>query len=454
MLAGGQRMSLGRLAKGKDAGPLALAEHAQSPIASRMWKEQHQNPMRSLERSTGEGLDRLPVLVRPTARVAFVSTYPPAVCGLASFTESLCGALALNRGSRDGIDVVELVDDPRIRCKDRPEVIARLNPADPLSIRITTERLSTHDVVVLQHEYGIWGPDMGRAVIEFADALQSGLITTLHTLLPQPGRLQEDIIKGLADRSMFTVVQTHRARDLLSARYRVDPGSIVVIPHGTSRSFRSVAHARSSLLPHGPPSLLTWGLIGPGKGLEWSLQAVGLLKESYPDIRYTIAGRTHPKVLARQGEAYRERIFGIVSKLGLENDVVFIDEYLSQGMLDDLLVDATIAVLPYDSTDQMVSGVLVEAASSAVPVVATAFPHAIELAQSGAAVTVRHQNPDALANAIGSLLESEAALRDMAHAQSRIAIGLEWGNVAREYQHLIDAVVRARTVTNRASTAS
>ena len=410
--------------------------------------------MRKLEQSNGEGPNPLSVLARPTARAAFVSTYPPAVCGLASFTESLCGAIALNRGSRHGLDVVELVEDPRIPHNERAQVIARLDPADPLSIQKSAESIGGHDVVILQHEYGIWGPDMGRAVIEFADALENGLITTLHTLLPRPSVVQEEIIKRLSDRSTFTVVQTQIAKDLLARRYRIDPRSIVVIPHGTGRSLRSVAHARSTLPRRDSPNLLTWGLIGPGKGLEWSLQAVGMLKDSYPDIRYKIAGRTHPKVLAREGEAYRDRLLEIVSILRLEDHVEFIDDYLSQDMLDDLLRDATIAVLPYDSTDQMVSGVLVEAVSATVPVVATSFPHAVELSASGAALAVPHRSPQALTHAIGGLLDSETALAGMARAQSRIAIELEWGNVADEYDRLINAVVRAKSLTGRVPTAS
>ena len=410
--------------------------------------------MRRVEQSNGQGSKPLPVLARPTARAAFVSTYPPAVCGLASFTESLCEAIALNRGSRDGIDIIELVEDPCIPHNERSEVIARLDPADPLSIRNTADAIDRHDVVVLQHEYGIWGPDMGRSVVEFADALENDLITTLHTLLPQPSVLQEEIIKSLSDRSTFTVVQTQIAKDLLAHRYRVDPRSIEVIPHGTGRSLRSVAHARSTLARHGSPNLLTWGLIGPGKGLEWSLQAVGTLKDSYPDIHYTIAGRTHPKVLAREGEAYRDRLLEIVSMLGLEDHLEFIDDYLSQDMLDDLLRDTTIAVLPYDSTDQMVSGVLVEAISATVPVVATTFPHAVELSRSGAALAVPHRSPQALTKAIESLLESETALADMARAQSRIALGLEWGHVAHKYDRLINAVVRTSSLTSHVPTAS
>ncbi len=400
--------------------------------------------MKNFDETVGKRPNGIPVLTRPMARVALVSTYPPAMCGLATFTESLHGALALDRGRGFGLDVIELLDDPGSPPNDRQEVIARLDPADPTSIRAAAERLAGHDVVILQHEYGIWGPDLGRGVIEFVDMLHSGLITTLHTLLPRPSRIQEEIIKGLAQRSMFTVVQTRSGRDLLVRRYRVDPRSIVVIPHGTGRSLRSVAEARRRHLRSGAPRLLTWGLIGPGKGLEWSLRALALLKESHPDIRYTIAGRTHPKVLASEGEVYRQSLLPIVSSLGLGDNVDFIDDYLSQDTLDGLLTDTTIAVLPYDSPDQMVSGVLVEAVSATVPVVATAFPHAVELAEAGAAATVPHCSPDSLAEAISRLLKSGTALEEMARAQRRIAVEFEWSRAAREYDRLIGAIVGAK----------
>lgn len=392
-----------------------------------------------MTKNGGWPLNRIPLLTRPMARVAFVGTYPPAMCGIATFTESLRDALELDRGY--GPDVVELVDGPEVPPNDRQEVIARLDPADPTSLREAAERLAGHDVVILQHEYGIWGPHMGRAVLDFAGMVRGGLITTLHTLLPRPSRLQAEIISELARLSTFTVVQTLSAMDLLSRRYRAYSRSIVVIPHGTDRSLRSVADARHARVRYGAPRLLTWGLIGPGKGLEWSLRALALLKESYPNVHYTIAGRTHPKVLAREGESYRQSLLAIVSSLGLEDNVEFIDDYLSRDELDRLLLDTTITVLPYDSTDQMVSGVLVEAVSATVPVVATTFPHAAELAEVGAVAAVPNRNPEALAEAIGRLLGSETALRDIARRQGRIAVGLEWTSVAREYDRLIDAVV-------------
>jgi glycosyltransferase involved in cell wall biosynthesis len=166
-----------------------------------------------------------------------------------------------------------------------------------------------------------------------------------------------------------------------------------------------------------------------------------MLGEAYPDLRYTIAGRTHPKVLIREGETYRRRLEQLVRTLGLQRRVEFIDGYMPENLLHDLLLDATIVVMPYDSTEQMVSGVLVEAVSANVPVVATAFPHALELAGEGAVVTVPHRSPEALARSIAHLLDSPAALDEMSGAQRRLAPGLEWTNVAFQYEMLASSLV-------------
>ena len=393
--------------------------------------------------------------VRSQPDVAFVSTYPPAMCGLATFTSSLRSAMAETRGDSRGLDILELIDGTSQGVVARPEVIASIDPADSLSLLKSADRLSGYDAVIIQHEYGIWGPDMGWSVVDFVSRLKPKVITALHTLLADPTADQREIIEVLAERSAFTIVPTQASKDLIAARYRVDPRSMVVVPHGTSPFLRSVARLRAlGLHPRKPPSLLTWGLIGPGKGLEWSLRAVAQLKVHYPEVVYTIAGRTHPKVLRHEGETYRRSLEAIVSELDLHDNVEFIDDYVSESMLRDLLLDATVVVLPYDSTEQIVSGVMVEAIAAGVPVVATTFPHSVELAAQGAVSTGAHRSPDAIAHAIARLVEDSTAWEEMMAAQSRIAPGLEWTNVALEYEGLIESLAMPSASMRHASPAS
>lgn len=390
----------------------------------------------------------------PHPSIAFLSTYPPTMCGLATFTASLRNAMVESRGSAQGLDVVDLSDDPSTELL-RPEVVATMNPGEPWSIRRAVDQIADHDIVVAQHEYGIWGPDMGASILDFLEMIDNPLITTLHTLLRRPTAIQKEIIEALNARSRFTIVPTRGARDLLVESYDVDLESVVIVPHGTDRLHRSVARLRSyetaQILS---PRLLSWGLIGPGKGLEWGIQAVAALVERWPRIRYTIAGRTHPKVLTREGETYRRALESLVSELGIESNVVFIDDYLSDDRLQELLLEATAAVLPYDSSEQMVSGVLVEAVSAAVPVIATPFPHAMEMAREGAVAVVPHRDSGAIAESVAALLDSPAAIRDMVRAQRAVSAELDWANVATRYEDLIESAIRDSTAMSHVSTAS
>jgi len=381
----------------------------------------------------------------PSPRVGFVSTYPPTACGLASFTFSLRGAMARHRGSDDGLGIVRVSDGDDIGgVAVGTEVVAHLDPRDTRSLAAAAQRLSRLDAVILQHEYGIYGPGSGKAVLDLVNQIDAPLITTLHTVITEPTEVQQRILEHLVASSASTVLLTRAARRLLIDRYRIDSGSTIVIPHGTVcasvRQAGAVCGDVGSSISN--PTLFTWGLIGPGKGLEWSLLAVERLRHRFPGLTYVIAGRTHPKVLDASGEAYRIALMELVERLGLDRTVEFIDEYLPQESLHELLRKATTVLLPYDSTEQVVSGVLVEAVAAFVPIVATAFPHAVELAEEGAVLTVPHQSPQALVDATTDLLDSPQTRERMIQSQRRLAPGLEWASVAAQYERAVRNVAR------------
>lgn len=393
---------------------------------------------------------QLPAIPHPAnPSVAFVSTYPPAVCGLATFTASLRAALARIRGSDRGLGIVAL-DEDGLGPPEGGAVVAAMDPGDPWSVRSAAERVAGYDVVVLQHEYGIWGPDMGVAVLDFVNRLDNRLITTLHTLLTDPTPMQRRIVESLLRSSSVTVVPTRGARRQLLRDYSIDPRTVAVVPHGT----RQPRHAGSVFVrlgDSGGPRLLTWGLIGPGKGIETALEAVAAIRQAHPDVIYTIAGRTHPKVLAHEGEAYRRRLETMARDLGIEANVEFIDKYMPTEDLDVLLLGTDMVLLPYDSTEQMVSGVLVEAVSAHVPVVATGFPHAKELAGVGAVVTTPHRDPRSMARAVSGLLDSPHARNEVIGAQRMVAAELDWDVVARAYEELIELTLLDAAVVSHVS---
>jgi glycosyltransferase involved in cell wall biosynthesis len=217
-----------------------------------------------------------------------------------------------------------------------------------------------------------------------------------------------------------------------------------VIPHGAA------SHTSAPRAPHDRPHLLTWGLLGPGKGIEWALRALAVLKDLDPMPAYTVAGRTHPKVLEAHGDVYRESLLKLAADIGVSDAVRWADVYLDQASLSRLIRSADVVVLPYDSTEQVTSGVLIEAVGAGVPVVATEFPHAVELLADGPGLLVPHQDPEAMAAGIRHLL----AAPDVTGSLTGLTGGptLRWPAVAARYQALAAHLLAARVPVTASTT--
>jgi glycosyltransferase involved in cell wall biosynthesis len=177
-------------------------------------------------------------------------------------------------------------------------------------------------------------------------------------------------------------------------------------------------------------------LLGPGKGIEWAVEALAGLQDLRPAPRYVVAGETHPHVLARDGESYREAVVARAERLGVGHALELVDRYLAPRELRDLVLAADVVVLPYDSTDQVTSGVLIEAVTARRPVVATAFPHAVELLSSGAGIVVGQRDVEAMTDALRRVLTEPATAARMVAAAERLAPDLTWAAVAERYRLL------------------
>jgi glycosyltransferase involved in cell wall biosynthesis len=318
------------------------------------------------------------------------------------------------------------------------------------------EALNATDVVIVQHEYGIYdGPD-GDEVIRLMDEITVPMMLIAHTVVSEPSAGQRSVLERASARADVVVVMTATARERLLAAFSVAPEKIVVIPHGaatppaaTSVDVResSISHAAcASEAQSRRPRLLTWGLLGPGKGIEWAIDAVAELDGLDPAPTYLIAGATHPKVREQAGERYREMLQDRAVRSAAASRISFDDSYRDLESLTSLIRSADLIVLPYDSDDQVTSGVLVDAVAAGRPVVSTAFPHAVELLASGAGVVVQQRNPHALAAAIRSVLENPKLARAMAAEARRLAPDLSWAAVAARYEAVAAGFVRDRPV--------
>ena len=362
-----------------------------------------------------------------------LSTFPPTPCGLATFSAALADGLSA-RGAT--VDVVRVADgaSPAV---DR--VVGELRTGSPSSAEACSDLLNRGDVAVIQHEYGLYGGADGDEVLGVIAALKVPSIVVAHTILSDPTPHQRSVLVAVAAMADQVVVMSHAARDRLCDGFDVDPTKVTMIPHGAAN-----AAARPPVRPAGPPTLLTWGLLGPGKGIERVIDAMLLLRDLRMRPRYLVAGRTHPKVLAADGEAYRNARIQQAWHHGVAASVSFDDDYRDVATLTALVQSSAVVVLPYDSTDQVTSGVLVDAVAAGRPVVATAFPHAVELLASGAGLVVDHDDPDALAMALHRVLTEDDLAASMAAEAARLAPSMGWPVVAGAYLDLADRLLAER----------
>ena len=370
-------------------------------------------------------------------RVGIVSTYPPTRCGIARYTGALVRHLAQVAPDLE-VDVARVIDDGPLDS-GIGSVGIEFHPRSPVSVRAAARHLNRCDAVIIQHEYGIFGDNDGESVMGLTELLAPPVVTVAHTVLANPSDRQRAILETLHERSSM-VVLSEAARSALAKSYDIPRSEIVVIPHG---SRWAPAPARV-----GPRrEIVTWGLLGPGKGLELAIDAMTSLRDIDPLPRYRIVGRTHPVVARRSGRAYRRMLEEMVRSRGLQDIVEFVDRYLDDDALYELVADSDVVVTPYESMEQVTSGVLVDAVAAGRPVVATRFPHAVELLGGGAGLLVERE-PAALATGIRSLLEDDYVYGRALETVAGTASEIGWESSAEKYADLLRSLVPASLTVN------
>jgi glycosyltransferase involved in cell wall biosynthesis len=372
-------------------------------------------------------------------RYGFLSTYPPTRCGLATFTEALAGVIA--RGEPEESRIVRVLDDltPIVTATTAPgaRIIGTLFPENRRSSAEAARALSAGDIAIVQHEYGIYGGVDGRDVLDVLDALRVPCIVVLHTVLDSPTVGQRTVLEQVAAQASAIVVMTQAAHDLLATRYSVPMRRVSVIPHGVPEWTHT-----SPVAPAEHPTIVTWGLIGPGKGIEWGIRAMAELADLDPRPRYLVAGQTHPKVLAQFGDVYRDGLHQLIADLDLTDRVTLDASYLGTPELAAFVQSADVVLLPYDSRNQVTSGVLVEAIAAGKHVVATGFPHAVELLDRDTGTIVAHEDPHAIATGLRAAITGLRAPRTDLVPVPKSALG--WSEVAAQYRELATHLLAER----------
>ncbi len=366
-------------------------------------------------------------------RTAFVSTYSPHRCGIATFTYDLATTVgqreivALHPQGAPGPYPVEVRH--RIRRDVQSDYAAAARTLSDSGI----------DVVSIQHEYGIWGGDDGAYVLDFVRALQIPAVATLHTVLRRPTPSQRRILTELVDATAATVVMSQAAASLLTHAYAVDPARLDIIPHGVPHlPLVAPDTVKPRLGLEGRAVILSFGLLGPGKGYESAIAAMPAIVKAVPSVLYVILGATHPDLIRSEGEKYRRSLEATAASLGVTDHVQFVDRFVGRVELGTWLEAADVFVTPYPNLEQIVSGTLSYAMGAGKAIVSTPYAYARELLAHGRGKLVPAGAPDALAESLIGLLQDpdlRASLGKRAYSHSR---GMVWPEVGAAYRRVFD----------------
>ena len=369
---------------------------------------------------------RMTAEAKQIAKIALIGNFLPRQCGLATFTTDVFEAMR-SRFPDVAVDVYAMDDHPG-RYAYPPEVTCAIPEQDLSGYLDAARRIeaSGADAIWLQHEYGIFGGPCGEYILTLLDRTTLPVVVTLHTVLEQPNADQRRVMEGLLRRAARVVVMAERARDILTRVYGANPKQIAMIPHGVpDRALADPDTMKDRFGWAGRQVVLTFGLLSPGKGIETVIEALPAVVERHPDLLYVVLGATHPNLVARDGEAYRDRLKALADERGIGDHVQFIDEFVVYDRLIDYLQAADVYCTPYKNPAQITSGTLAYAVGVGKAVVSTPYVHASEILDEGHGVLVPFDDVQGFASAIDTLLTDETgrhALSERAYARGRTMI--------------------------------
>jgi len=375
-------------------------------------------------------------------RIAVVGNYLPRRCGIATFTTDLCEAMAAEFPEATVFAVP--VNDAAAEYDYPPRVRFEIAEAELASYRGAADFLNVSgiDLVCLQHEFGIFGGPAGSHVLALLRDLRIPLVTTLHTVLRDPDPRQRRVLQEVTDRSDRVIVMSDTAAEFLRAVHGVSPGKIDVIPHGIPDvPFVDPNFYKDKFEVEGKSVLLTFGLLGPNKGIEHVIEALPEIVRTHPDVVYVVLGATHPHVKRSDGESYRLSLERLARVRGVERNVAFYNRFVSLEELIEFIGAADVYLTPYLNEAQIVSGTLAYAAGAGKAVISTPYWYARELLAGERGVLVPFADSKAIANAVCELLDDEPRRHAMRKRAYMLGREMTWRAVAARY---IESFTEAR----------
>lgn len=380
----------------------------------------------------------------PRVKALYVSTYIPRECGIATYTKDLTNAINLLNPYYLA-DIIA-IDDEHLGGKklsypwevkykiDQNNLKSWLNAADYIN-------QSGAEVVVLQHEFGIYGGPQGEMIIPFVEAIKKPIVVTFHTVIPQPSEQYRTIVSRLGARANAIVVMVNTAVTRLVKDYGLDEAKIVVVPHGVPDiPFTPSAVAKKELSLGDDNIIMSFGLVSRGKGYEHVVEALPAILKKHPSTKFLILGETHPVILRQEGESYRESLQKRAEELGVADALVFVNRYLDLEEIVDYLKATDIYITPFINLDQITSGTLSYAVGAGRACISTPYLYAQEVLDGNRGMLVPPSDGSAIAAAAIELLDNPKKRLEIAKKAYAYGRNMIWPSVALRHLDLFELV--------------
>jgi len=381
-------------------------------------------------------------------RVAFIASSVPRRCGIATFTADL--AAAVKAADPTVRILAAAIDEPGAARPYGPDVRWRIRQEEGSTYRDAAVAISASnvDIVNVQHEFGLYGVWHDGTYDDhlrlFLENCSKPVVTTLHTVPPDPEPWARETVRSISERSEQVVVMGTTAARLLRDTYGIRQPP-VVIEHGMPAiEPRGRRRLKRQLGVEDRPIISTFGLVDPRKGLEYVIEAMPEIVARHPNALYLVVGQTHPELLRRQGEAYRNSLAALAGRLGMSGHVKFVNQYLTQREVVDYLLAADVYVTPYLDPNQITSGTLAYALGAGKAIVSTPYLHAQEVLDRGRGILVPFRDAAAVASAVNCILRDPQRKRELEARAYEYGKEMAWPAIGRRVLALMRDVLDHR----------
>jgi glycosyltransferase involved in cell wall biosynthesis len=380
-----------------------------------------------------------------TNEILFVSSFPPRECGIATYTQDLMNSISEKFGNSFSLSVCALENNnqSKLYSKDVKYVLNTSNYLDYINIACNINNDKNIKIVFIQHEFGLFAGEFGEMLLYFLYSLDKPFIIAFHTVLPTPSEKRKHLINSIISASSGVVVMTQNSKEILKKDYLIADEQITVIHHGTHLVDATKKNElKSNFDVEGKFIFSTFGLLSSGKSIETALDALPAVKEKNPNVIYYILGKTHPEIVKKEGEKYREFLEKKVLDLGITTNVIFVNRYLSLEDLIEYLQLTDVYLFTSKDPHQAVSGTFSYAMSCSCPIISTPIPHAREMLKDNAGIIVDFQNSEQLSIAMNDLISNDVKRREMSLNALRDIRPSAWQNSAIAHSNLFNGLIK------------